>query len=550
MEIEENDNELKKRKKIRKLLLISVNNELKEIVKNNPTFRINSRTVEEINKIYNQYDILLHEKSTIYTNYIKTEETMITKSTFISKNISPKTISKSENKVKKTQKSKKKSMRKSTNRYENRISQIEINSPNEDTPSPMISFLPKKIELGQQKLINNKKKLRNNQSINILPEKLNSENLNKSTKLGGNHHLLKLIEKITIIKNNENTENIIKANIKKLRNYCYKLRKRRKRMPKNSLTIKEIHPKKSKEYDKPLKEIVRKRNSITHDKLMNDKLLSNIRQKIEEEKTLNMTNNMTNRINEENNPTCPFSRSPIDMKKKPNNFLKLNQNKLSISYVSSKNNSKFFGTNKDKDRKNSYNESAGKKYIVKLHKKKNKKQAKAYLNEKTEEVPYLNLIGKESMKSTISKNPLHLEDFDSNKNKYNKFGMNKKKKEIDNKGLKVFKSINIFNKKDKIELHDNLFKIKSNKKIKRNLLELKNEKNNGENRQVKKLSIALEGKKKLKRKYIESPTRKIHRCSNLTNYNNVEDKLHNPAFNDKSNKNSTKKNKKYKEINN
>ena len=62
-----------KRKKIRKILLLKINDELKEISQSKPTLLINSKTIQEIEKLYNTNNILLSEKSIIYSNYVKTE---------------------------------------------------------------------------------------------------------------------------------------------------------------------------------------------------------------------------------------------------------------------------------------------------------------------------------------------------------------------------------------------------------------------------------------------------------------------------------------------
>jgi len=64
--------EIYKRKKIRKTLLLRINDEIKEISNSKPTLLINSQTIQEIEKIYNKNNILLLEKGIIYSNYIKT----------------------------------------------------------------------------------------------------------------------------------------------------------------------------------------------------------------------------------------------------------------------------------------------------------------------------------------------------------------------------------------------------------------------------------------------------------------------------------------------
>ena len=90
----------------------------------------NSKTIQELNKIYNRNDILLFEKSTIYSNYIKTEETVI------AKNISPIYISKTIDVPRSLRKIKFKE-EKTTNNYE-------INSLDADSISPIINYVPKK----------------------------------------------------------------------------------------------------------------------------------------------------------------------------------------------------------------------------------------------------------------------------------------------------------------------------------------------------------------------------------------------------------------------
>ena len=236
--MEENKHEILKRKRIRKLLLLKINDELKVITKTKSNIRINSKTIQELNKLYNKNDILLYEKSTIYTNYIKTEETVISNisSINISKTLNelvvqPNTNSKGRNKIKNKNKS-----------IEENKMQFEFNSLEEDSSSPIKSFFPKKIELGRKKFLETKPKPRHHESVlkiskkNVnLSKEVNENKLNKSTKLGnGDLHLYELIEKITSIKQNENKEGVIRENIKKLRNYCYQLRKKRKKIKVNT----------------------------------------------------------------------------------------------------------------------------------------------------------------------------------------------------------------------------------------------------------------------------------------------------------------------------
>ena len=70
---ETKDEEILKRKRIRKNLLLKVNDEIKEISDSKPTLLINSKTMDELGKVYNRSNILLIEKGIIYSNYIKDE---------------------------------------------------------------------------------------------------------------------------------------------------------------------------------------------------------------------------------------------------------------------------------------------------------------------------------------------------------------------------------------------------------------------------------------------------------------------------------------------
>ena len=65
--------EVLRRKRIRKTLLLKVNDEIKEISDSKPKLLINSKTIEELEKVYNRSNILLIEKGIIYSNYIKDE---------------------------------------------------------------------------------------------------------------------------------------------------------------------------------------------------------------------------------------------------------------------------------------------------------------------------------------------------------------------------------------------------------------------------------------------------------------------------------------------
>ena len=121
---ETKDEEILKRKRIRKNLLLKVNDEIKEISDSKPTLLINSKTMDELGKVYNRSNILLIEKGIIYSNYIK-DEIII----FPEKKITPVYREKSvKNKVDKTN------------------NKLEINGPSydEEVVSPVINFIPKK----------------------------------------------------------------------------------------------------------------------------------------------------------------------------------------------------------------------------------------------------------------------------------------------------------------------------------------------------------------------------------------------------------------------
>ena len=57
-----NKDELVKIKKVRRILLLKINDELKDILKKNSLIKINSKTIPELNKLYTLNDVQLHEK--------------------------------------------------------------------------------------------------------------------------------------------------------------------------------------------------------------------------------------------------------------------------------------------------------------------------------------------------------------------------------------------------------------------------------------------------------------------------------------------------------
>lgn len=225
-------------KQIRKVLLLKVNEELKYILKYKSNIKINSRTIPEINKLYSLNDIQLVEKPAIYSHYVKTEEKIMPRVTKSQEKPMIK-ISRSMNKIRTKNKS-----RANINIVKSeKKDKVEKASFEEDSVSPLISFFPKKVELGKRKL--HQSKAKNKGSIPMIHHKgiklekyQESRNamISHSTRMAKRDmHLNKLIGRITVIKDNKVTEEMIKASIKKLRNYCYQLRKRKKRPKKNNI---------------------------------------------------------------------------------------------------------------------------------------------------------------------------------------------------------------------------------------------------------------------------------------------------------------------------
>ena len=127
---ETKDEEILKRKRVRKNLLLKINDEIKEISDSKPTLLINSKTMDELGKVYNRSNILLIEKGIIYSNYIK-DEIII----FPNQKITPIYREKSvKNKIEKTS-------------YK-----LEVNGPSyeEEVASPVINFI-KKNKFGSKK---------------------------------------------------------------------------------------------------------------------------------------------------------------------------------------------------------------------------------------------------------------------------------------------------------------------------------------------------------------------------------------------------------------
>lgn len=253
------DDETLKRKKIRRILLLKTDEELKAISKKKCTIMINSKTMQEMNKSYNNYNILLSEKSKVYSNYVITEEKIVPNKIFNHNTIPIHSI---------------KSIIQSK-RIEKPIKLLN-STFEEDSLSPEISIFPKKIDLGFKRFKINKKTVNEmslqkyiDEKINLEKGTLNEEKLFKSTKLE-KRGIFKLVDKILTIKMNENAEDIIKKNIIILRKYCDKLKKRKKKVKKiNKQKMKSPKKQKDKNDKSDKKSRIkryRKRNTIANDK--------------------------------------------------------------------------------------------------------------------------------------------------------------------------------------------------------------------------------------------------------------------------------------------
>lgn len=543
----ENKREIIKRKKIRKLLLLKINDELKQISKTKSNIMINSKTIQELNQIYNQNNILLFEKSKIYSNYIRTEETVI------SKNMSPLNITKTLNK------SQSKNKFKTRIRLDHKISQFGMSSFDDDSVSPIKNFFPKKIELARNKFLKRKSKPRNNKSIIVDPEKhsdysdkdIGEKKKLKSTKLGnGDLHLHKLIEKITTIKNNESTEALIIENIKKLRNYCYQLRKRKKRVKRMSLYKNNSFRKKSRDKEKKVDiEFIQKRNTKIDKHPVKESFFS-VQQKMEQNyKKGNLRNEQS--LSPSSPKFCKLQKkSTSKVAKFTNNSIKISMNPRMSK---NKNHSSLKSKDKERVKKlQTLNEDIEIRITHKSHKKKNKK-TKTEEKYNDENAPYLNKLPKEIMRSTINDikmkfDAYNIDETDKSKVKYNKLKPNLKKKINKNMSiqimnnkknenvLKYFNNLNL--KRDKIELHDCLNK--SSQKIKKlEQLKKENEKKNEENEEIiklKKLSIILDSRNNSKRKIFDSTDTRCIRYSNFSNYNktNISNQITNDSNPNKS----------------
>ena len=218
-ENEDNNNkENLKAKKIRRILLLQTDQELKKNSKRYSNIKINSKSIKQLNLAYNSYKILLSEASSIYSNYVQ-----------IFQKIYPDN-SKIEKKIKESPQS-------------TRVEQNEASlSSSFESHSPQIEFIPNKIDLGKKKFSFRKKgsikkpnspKIFDKIDLKVSKSKESEEVKIKSSK-PGNKGINKVIDKIVRIKlpmDMEDDDNIMKSVIK-LRKYCYKLIKKRKKCKK------------------------------------------------------------------------------------------------------------------------------------------------------------------------------------------------------------------------------------------------------------------------------------------------------------------------------
>ena len=215
----DNDKEISKAKKIRRILLLKTDQELKLNSKKNANIKINSKTIQELNQTYNSYKILLSESTSIYSNYVQIIQRMYPDNSF------------KEKKEKETPTKK---------RVEQNNSSL-----NSSFESHFLSvdFVPNKIDLGKKKISFRKRNTIDSANYKLFEEinevKETEDILIKSTKLG-NKNINKVIDNIVCLKfqdDIEDDDNNIKKNVMKLRKYCYKLIKKKKKPKKQKLAL-------------------------------------------------------------------------------------------------------------------------------------------------------------------------------------------------------------------------------------------------------------------------------------------------------------------------
>ena len=220
-EKKENKNELKV-KKIRRILLLQIDKELKSGSNKKLNIMINSKKIQDFNKEYNSYKILLSETTRTYSNFVE----MVDESF-------PKNEKQIKTKKNFPKREKHDQLDKSVNSsFESQIQVLE--------------YIPNKIDLGEKKFIHKNKDLIKNlyspdfaKEIKLEDNQKIDDVIHKSTKVN-NKRIIRVIDKIIRLKLNtdiEEDENITK-NIIKLRKYCSKLIKKKKKNKKAPISIK------------------------------------------------------------------------------------------------------------------------------------------------------------------------------------------------------------------------------------------------------------------------------------------------------------------------
>ena len=121
------DKEASKAKKIRRILLLKIDRELKSESNNHLDIMINSKKTEEMNKAYNSYKILLSETTRVYSNYVEIVE---------------KCYPNNKKEIKR---------KKETPRINNEEQVIKSLNSSFESVGPFLDFIPSKIDLGKKK---------------------------------------------------------------------------------------------------------------------------------------------------------------------------------------------------------------------------------------------------------------------------------------------------------------------------------------------------------------------------------------------------------------
>ena len=218
-----------KAKKIRKILLLKIDRELKSDSNKKLNIMINSKPIQDLNKEYNSYKILLSETTRIYSNYVEMVEKSYPNNTRQIKT------------------------KRDFPRKQNEEQTIKSLNSSFESQSHYLEYIPNKIDLGEKRFIPKRKEQFKNlnspdfdffKQIKLMKGSPTNEHMkNKSTKIN-NKGIVKVIDKIIRLKlqTDEDDNNITKS-IMKLRKYCYKLIKKKKKLKKN-LNPKSQSPKK------------------------------------------------------------------------------------------------------------------------------------------------------------------------------------------------------------------------------------------------------------------------------------------------------------------